>query len=149
MRWSYVREYGGSGRKAVDNGMYRKTGNSGVFSELPERMSKKHIRETANEFDISLKHVTIVIDADEEKLNPAFCYTGRADPMKIGRIDFFPKAFRSKEELVRTIYHEKQHVLQYREYGAGYVQANRAHFEDLAYAAENKFIAEMKEAGKL
>ena len=73
----------------------------------------------------------------------------RADPEHIGRIDFYPKAFRSKEELVRTLFHERIHVLQFREFGGDYVQNNRMHFEDLAYDAEEKYIANAKERGRL
>ncbi len=49
------------------NTLNRRTGNAGVFASLPERMSKKRVKEVAKEFDISLKGVTINIDADPEK----------------------------------------------------------------------------------
>ncbi len=127
----------------------RRIGNTGVFASLPERMSKKHMRAVAKEFDISIKGIIMNIDSDPEKMTDGFFFTGRADPQSIGRIDFFPKAFSSKEELVRTLYHEKIHVQQFRDYGAEYVQNNRAYFEDLAYQAENEFILRMKELGLL
>ena len=127
----------------------RRIGNAGAFASLPERMSKKHIRAVAKEFDISMKGIIMNIDSDSEKMSDEFFFTGRADPQSIGRIDFFPKAFSSKEELVRTLYHEKIHVQQFREYGAEYVQNNRAFFEDLAYQAENEFILRMKGLGLL
>ena len=130
-------------------GLYRRIGNPGPFDGLPERMSKKHIRELAKEFDISLEHVKIFIDRDIDKLKPKFRYAGIANDQNVGEIQFFPKAFRSKEELLRTLYHERIHVMQFREYGAEYVQKNRAYFEDLAYAAEEEFISRVKEAGKL
>lgn len=133
----------------IKKGMNRRTGNSGAFSVLPERMSKKRIREIANEYEISLEHVTLNIDYDTEKLNPKFPYAGRADPQSVGRIDFFPNAFRSKEELLRTLYHERIHVFQFREYGAEYVQNNRNYFEMLAYSQENDFITRLKKEGKL
>ena len=112
-------------------------------------MSKKHVREIAREYEISLKHISLVIDADPEKLSPSFSITGRADPNSIGRVDLFPKAFSSKEELVRTLYHELVHVTQFREFGALHVMENRSHFEKLAYEAEDVFIAKMKEARKI
>ena len=68
-------------------------------------------------------------------MKESFCYTGRADTQTIDKIDFFPKAFSSKEELTRTLYHEKIHTKQFREYGADYVQNHRKYFEDLAYQA--------------
>lgn len=131
------------------NGLHRKTGNSGVFSALPERMSKKHIREIAKEYGISLKGISLVIDFDIDKLRPEFYRAGRADTQTVGRIDFFPKAFASREELTRTIVHEKIHVEQFREFGSEYVQNNRPYFEKLAEEEENVFVARMKKEGRM
>lgn len=128
-------------------GMYRSTHNKGAFSMLPERMTKKHIREIAKEYDIDLNGVTINIDNNEELLK--IPYTGRADPEKVGGITFFPNAFKSKEDLLRTLYHEKVHISQYKEYGVKYVQDNRELFERLAYDLENDFINNLKEKGVL
>ncbi len=127
----------------------RRTVNPGPFEKLPERMSKKHIRSLAKEFDISMKGVKIEIDKDPEKLKKSFMATGRADTITIGRIDFFPKAFTSREELVRTLYHEITHVQQFKEFGTEYVQLNMGHFEDLAYAAEEEFIERMRKEGRI
>ena len=38
----------------TNRGMYRNSSNKGAFSHLPEKMSKKHIREIAKEYGISL-----------------------------------------------------------------------------------------------
>ena len=127
--------------------LYRRNKNPGVFSVLPERMSKKHIRQLANEYDIDLKGLTLKIDTNEDLLRVFF--TGRADPENVGGITFFPNAFRSREELLRTLFHEKIHVRQFREYGVDYVQAHRAEFERLAYEEENKFIDDLKKRGLL
>lgn len=112
-------------------------------------MSKKHIREIANEYGISLKGITIFIDKDPEKANSSFKYFGRADTENIGRIDFMPSAFSSKEELTRTLFHEKMHVEQFRQYGVKYVQENRSFFEDETYRAEDAFIESLKKEGRL
>lgn len=128
-------------------GLQRRLGNTGAFSVLPERMSKKHIREIANEYGISLNGISLSIDANEELLG--IKYTGCANPDKVGNIIFFPNAFVSKEELLRTIFHEKVHVRQYREYGVDYVQDHKPYFEDLAYNEENDFIEEVKKKGLL
>ena len=106
---------------------------------------KKHIREIADEYGIDLKGLTLNIDKNEDLLRIPF--TGRADPENIGGTTFFPNAFASKEELLRTLYHERVHVMQFREFGVEYVQNNRAYFERLAYDEENRFIAALKEKG--
>lgn len=131
--------------ESVTMDMNRKTRNTGAFAILPERMSKKHIREVAKEYGLDLHGITLHIDANEDLLRIQF--TGRADPENIGGITFFPNAFVSREELVRTLFHEMQHVSQFREFGVEYVQENRAYFEHLAYKAEAVFIKTLKEKG--
>ena len=128
-------------------GMKRRSENTGVFSHLPERMSKKHIRGIAKEYGIDLNGVSISIDQNEELLG--ISVSGRADFEQVGGITFFPLAFSSKEELVRTLFHEKQHVEQFRAFGVEYVQQHRGHFEKLAYEAENRFIQKLKKEGRL
>lgn len=126
----------------------RRTGNIGKFAHLPEHMSKKHIRAIAKEYSIDLKGITLNIDAEDEDLL-RLPITGRADQQHIGLITFFPNAFRSKEDLLRTLYHEKIHVEQLKEFGVDYVQTNIAHFEELAYSAENEFIEVLKKEGRI
>lgn len=127
--------------------LYRRNKNPGAFSVLPERMSKKRIRQLAKEYDIDLKGLTLNIDANEDLLRVFF--TGRADPENVGGITFFPNAFHSKEELLRTLFHERIHVQQFRKYGVDYVQAHKPKFEKMAYEEENKFIEELKRKGLL
>ena len=143
-KWKKGLENSGNGAKMA---LYRRDKNPGVFSVLPERMSKKHIRQLANEYDIDLKGLTLKIDTNEDLLRVLF--TGRADPENVGGITFFPNAFRSKEELLRTLFHENIHVQQFRKYGVDYVQGHRAEFERLAYEEENKFIDDLKKKGLL
>ena len=76
-------------------------------------------------------------------------FAGRADTEKVGGITFFPNAFRSKEEHVRTLFHEKQHVEQFKEFGAEYVQNNRDYFEKITETLEEDFVLRMKKEGKL
>lgn len=127
--------------------MERQSRNVGAFSGLQERMSKKRIREIAGEYDIDLKGLTLNIDKNEELLKTFL--TGRADHENIGQITFFPNAFKTKEELLRTLYHEKKHVKQYKKYGVEYVQNNNMQFEKEAYEEEEKFIKNLKDRGLL
>lgn len=137
----------GSDTIKARKGMTRVVSNKGKFAHLSEKMSKKHIRELAKEYGIDLEGISLNIDFNEELLRIPFA--GRADPENMGGITFFPNAFRNKEELLRTLYHEKQHVLQFREYGAEYVQENRAYFEAVTEALEEDFINTLKKEGKL
>lgn len=138
-----------AGWKEKNGKLYRRTANTGIFAELPERMSKKHIREVAKEYGISIGGLSIMIDADPEKMKDTWINAGGADPQHIGKIYFYPRAFSSKEELTRTLFHEKIHVEQFKEFGAEYVQDNRARFEELAEEAELEFVEEMRKKGKL
>ena len=136
----------GEGEEA---GMYRKTANTGAFASLPERMSKKHIREIAKEFGIDLKGVALSIIEDKELLDNPNKYYAVAAPEEVGRIYFYPWAFESKEQLTRTLFHEKIHIEQYRKYGPKHVTANREMFEREAYEAEEEFAEKLKKEGKL
>ena len=127
--------------------MLRNTSNTGAFSQLPEKMSKKHIREIAKKYDVDISGLTFNIDMNEELL--LYPIAGEAVPERIGKITFFPNAFKSEEELLRTLYHESIHVKQYRKYGAKYVQDNMLDFENEAYALEEEFITKLKKEGKL
>ena len=131
----------------IGRSLNRNIENIGVFNHLAERMSKKHIRDLADECGISLKGITLTIDKNEELLNIPIA--GRADSEKIGGITFFPNAFVNREELVRTLYHEMVHVQQFKEHGAVFVQNNRSRFEEEAYKLENGFVKLMKERGVL
>ena len=125
----------------------RKEGNVGAFSELQEKMSRKTVRNIAKEFNVKTKGLTISVDKNEELLRLPFA--GSANANKIGEITFFPNAFKDKETLVRTLFHERIHVEQYKEYGAEFVSANAARFEREAYEAEEQFIIELKKKGEL
>jgi hypothetical protein len=130
-----------------DLGLFKKSENTKPFDILPERMSKKHIRDAAKLTGIDLTGITLNIETQEEllKLN----ITGRADYENIGIITFFPNAFKDKETLVRTIYHEIIHVKQFKKYGVEFVLNNRKTFEEEAYILEDKFITDLKKRGIL
>jgi hypothetical protein len=128
-------------------GMLRQTKNTGAFAMLPERMSKKHVRELADKYDIDLKGVALNIVADEELLHLTQKIYGCAAPEKIGSLYLYPNAFESEEQLTRTLFHEIIHIKQFREYGAEYVMEHRVEFEDEAYDAEDRFVERMKKEG--
>ena len=125
----------------------RQTENVGAFSDLQERISKKTVRNVAKEYGVDMKGITITVDKNEELLSLPFA--GSANANKIGEITFMPNAFKDRETLIRTVFHEKLHVEQYKKYGAEFVSANSARFEQEAYEEEEKFIIELKKRGVL
>lgn len=139
-------------QQQASTGMLRQSKNKGAFEFLPERMTKKHIREVAKEYGVDLKGLTLVIADDEQYLEQWFWntgITGRADYTTVGRIDFFPQAFTSEEQLLRTLYHERIHTMQFRQFGVEEVINNRPKYEDAAYELEEAFISKLKQEGKL
>lgn len=138
---------GAENGKIISEGMFRQTANTGAFSHLPERMSKKHIREIAEKYGIDMSGITLKIEKNEELLR--IRYAGIAAPEQIGLIIFLPNAFKSEEELARTLFHERVHVMQFKKHGSEYVQLNRRHFEDEAEKLEDEFVAEARKRGLL
>lgn len=137
--------FDGTGGIIQGENMHRKSANTGAFKQYPERMSKKHIRDVAKECGIDIKGLTIKIEQNEDLVS--LDITGIADSEHIGAIIFMPNAFISKEELIRTIYHEKIHVEQFKKHGSIFVQNNRKAFEEEAYEKEAQFIKQLKERG--
>lgn len=81
--------------------------------------------------------------------NLRFNVSGMSDMENGGTITFEPLAFRSREELARTIFHEKLHIDQYRKFGYNYVTDNVDYFERITREAEEQFAAQMKKEGRL
>ncbi len=129
------------------NRVSRREKNVGEFSSLPEPMQKRHVLKVSKDVGIDVSGLTFKIQRSSHLLALPHC--GIANGKQIGRIDLLPSAFKSREELIRTIYHEKIHVEQYRKYGVKYVQENRGRFEKEAYEAEEAFIRKLKKEGKL
>lgn len=115
----------------------RRNSNIDAFKELEEPMQLKHVRKICKEAGIDLTGIKVKIQRDKTLIN--LPYLASADPGQIGRIDLFPMAFQNREELLRTIVHEKVHVEQYKKYGGRYVMENRGKFEDEAYKKEEEW----------
>lgn len=112
----------------------RKEANTGVFKDLKIPMQSRYIERTANKYGVKISDLTIKIQRDEELLNLLLC--GSTDYDNIGRIDLFPKAFIDEETLLRTIIHERCHVLQLKKHGKKYTQEHIAIMENEAYKFE-------------
>ena len=113
----------------------RKEANTGAFKELKVPMQKRYVEKIAKEYGLKINDLTIKIQRSEELVKLFFC--GSTDYDNIGRIDLFPNAFKNEEVLVRTIIHERCHVLQLRRYGKEYAQLHLDKMEDEAYKFED------------
>lgn len=112
----------------------RKEGNTGVFEGLGVTMQKRFVQKIASKYGIEVSDLHIKIQRDAEMIKLSIC--GSTDYKSIGRIDLFPNAFRDEETLVRTLIHERCHVLQLRKRGERYVQENLEEMEKEAYKFE-------------
>lgn len=117
----------------------RKEQNIGAFSTLTVPMQKREILNICRKYSIDTSGITFKIQRSEKLL--ALPFYGSTDYNNIGRIDLFPSAFSSEEELVKTILHEKCHVLQLKKHGKAYAQQNLDLMEKQAYRFERLFYS--------
>ena len=120
----------------------RRKKNVGAFSELDITMQKREVLNICRKYAIDTKGITFKIQRSDKLLSLPFY--GSTDYNNIGRIDLFPLAFSSEEELVKTILHEKCHVMQLKKYGKEYAQQNIDLMEKQAYRFESLFYSIVK-----
>ena len=113
----------------------RKEANTGKFKNLQIPMQKRYVDRIASKYDLKIQDLNIKIQRNEEMVNAPFC--GSTDYDNIGRIDLLPNAFQDEEALVRTIIHERCHVLQLKKHGKEYTQMNLDKMESEAYKFED------------
>ncbi len=113
----------------------RKEENTGDFKNLQIPLQKRYIEKIASKYGIKIQDINIKIQRDKDLLSVPLC--GSTDYDDIGRIDLFPNAFKDEETLVRTIIHERCHVLQLRKHGKGYAQEYLDEMEKEAYRFED------------
>ncbi len=111
---------GGKSGKSVDKpkteeyNLYRKTSNTGEFSVFSEPMQLRHVKTIVKNIGIDYKGIEFDIIRDKELIGKAvFGYTfpnGR-------KIQLYPDAFSSREELVKTLGHELIHCHQIKLFG--------------------------------
>ncbi|MCL2016828.1 MAG: hypothetical protein FWG68_11350 [Defluviitaleaceae bacterium] len=116
--------------------MNRRETNAKPFEHLPIPMQLRYVKRIARKYGIDLTGIRIRIDRDPHNLN--WDVTGEANPSRIGDIILLPNAFISEEIVARTLFHEKIHIEQFRQYGSEYVQNNHVRFEKEAYTAETE-----------
>lgn len=111
-------------------GLERKNKNSEAFSKLTVPIKKKEVFKICKKYGVDTSELIIKIQHDKDYIGVP--YYGSTDYERIGRIDLFPAAFENEEQLVRTVIHEKCHVMQLRKYGKTYAQENLEHMESQA-----------------
>ena len=107
-------------KKALDKqayleyAMFRKSKNTGYFEGIKEPMQMRYVRKVAEFAGIDLKGIEIDIIRDYNIIGTGFCgYT-----YKNGRkIQLYPDAFLSRENLVKTLGHERIHCEQIKLFG--------------------------------
>lgn len=115
----------------------RRDKNVGAFVSLQIPMQKKAVLQICTKYGIDTTGLTFKIQRSEKML--ALPFYGSTDYNNIGRIDLFPNAFIDEEQLLRTVIHEKCHVLQLKKYGKTYTQANLNEMEKKAYRFEELY----------
>lgn len=130
----------------LHRGANRKNENIGVFSNFEIPMQKQAVSKLCAKYGVSTEGLTIKIQRDENLLGLPFC--GSADYDNIGRIDLFPKAFTNEEQLIKTVLHEKCHVLQLQRHGKEYVQDNLEKMEKAASKFETIYYNALKRGKK-
>ena len=125
--------------------LFRKTVNTGAFSELSEPMQLRHVKRVAEEAGIGLDGVKIRIDRNPDLIGKG--YTGWAHP-KGNRIDIYPDAFVSREELIKTLAHERVHIYQTRTFGPAMSDFALQEYEAGARIAEKTWMDFLGKGGK-
>lgn len=113
----------------------RKEENTGKFKDLQIPMQKRYVERIASKYGIKIKDLNIKIQRNEDLLGLPLC--GSTDYDDIGRLDLFPKAFLNEEMLIRTMIHERCHVLQLKKYGKDFTQMHLDKMEKEAYRFED------------
>ncbi|MCF7758332.1 WXG100 family type VII secretion target [Paenibacillus xylanexedens] len=118
------------------NDLYRRTSNTGAFKDLSEPMQLRHVDKVAGDAGIGLKGVKIEIVRDAELVGKDLY--GWADP-KGNRIVLYPDAFSSKENLVKTLGHERIHIYQTKVFGKPQDPETLLEYEKGAYGSESSW----------
>lgn len=129
-----------------ENSYYNRARNRNAFKSIPhseytEPMTKKHIRSVMKEMGVSYGKARLLLVKDKNLIGRGlFGYTHPNGK----EVQFYPDAFMSREELVKTIGHEKVHQEQIEKYGATNDTQLGAVYEKEARDSEEQWWAEYK-----
>ncbi|MDE7425415.1 MAG: hypothetical protein K2N51_17285, partial [Lachnospiraceae bacterium] len=114
--------------------LYRKKKNVGVFSKLKEPMTMENVKMVCQDGGIDYSGIKIKIVDDPELIKYRFLgYTHPGGDI----VELYPNAFKNKETLVKTLGHERIHVMQNKLYGPPQDSKTCGLFEDAATDSEN------------
>ena len=94
--------------------MFRKEHNTGAFERLSEPMQQRHVKSVLKVLGFDADTIEFDIIRDEEMIGKG--YYGYTFPNG-KKVQLFPDAFSSREELVKTIGHERIHCNQVQLFG--------------------------------
>lgn len=108
-------------------------------------MQLRNVEKIAEDAGIGLKGIKIEIVRDAELIGKDLY--GWADP-KGNRILLYPDAFSSKENLVKTLGHERIHIYQTKTFGKPLAYEMLIEFEKGAYGSEDAWWEYFKRKGR-
>jgi RHS repeat-associated protein len=131
--------------KFSPTGMFRRTANTGPFAELKVPMQMRHVKAAAQQAGVGLKGVKIQIIRDPSLVGrQLYGYT----PPRGTTIQLYPDAFTDIEQLVKTLGHERTHVMQIKIFGAPTDVAELGLHERAAAGIEETFWQYFLEGAK-
>jgi RHS repeat-associated protein len=133
---------GGRGAAAAveGGGLFRRGANTGPFAGLKVPMQKRVVADTARRAGVDMAGVKTSINRQDDLVGKdLFGHTPNGR-----RITLYPDAFQDMESLVKTLGHERTHVMQYRLYGPATDNMDLNVRERAAYDIEDQFWTEYK-----
>ena len=119
----------------------RNTKKAIPHSSYTEPMTKKHVRSIMKEMGVSYGKARLSLVNDEELIGRGlFGYTNPNGK----EVQFFPDAFMSREELVKTIGHEKVHLDQLEKFGPTNDAELGLKYEKEAFESEDQWWEDYK-----
>ena len=114
--------------KSVKSGYnrFRKVQNIGNFKDLEEPMQKRHITKLIKEMDIDYSDIEIDIIRKEELIGTGLM--GYAFPNG-KKVQLYPDAFKDREQLVKTLGHERVHCEQVKLFGEARTMEEELYYE--------------------
>lgn len=116
--------------------MYRRSTNVGAFTELKEPMQLKYVKKVCKEAGIDYSGIKIRIEHNSDLIGRQLY--GYTDPGGKS-VTLYPDAFTNREELIRTLGHERTHIMQFELYGPANDYDTYKVFDKAAYGAEDDF----------